>query len=89
MAFRLSFRGSLLKVEVTPAQATYELLDGPPLELAHHGELITVTADEPVTLGLPPVSHRAAPTQPPGRAPVRRGKSQHETLEQPVALDAS
>jgi alpha,alpha-trehalose phosphorylase len=89
LAFRLSFRGSLLKVEVTPAQATYELLDGPPLELAHHGEVVTVTADESLTLGLPPIPHLTAPTQPPGRAPVRRGTNQREKFAQPAAFVAT
>jgi alpha,alpha-trehalose phosphorylase len=88
MAFRLSFRGSLLEVEVTPARATYTLLEGRPLEFAHHGEISTVTADEPLTLSLPPVPRRPTPAQPPGRAPVRRGKSEREELEQPVTAVA-
>ena len=49
MAFCL-FRGSLLKVEVTPSEATYELPEGPPLALAHHREVVTATVGEPLTL---------------------------------------
>ena len=37
LAFRLFVRGSLLKVEVIADGATYEILDGPPLEVAHYG----------------------------------------------------
>jgi alpha,alpha-trehalose phosphorylase len=76
-------------VEVTPARATYTLLEGPPLELAHHGEVVTVTADEPLTLVLPPIPPRPRPTQPRGRAPARRGTNEREELEQPEALVAN
>ena len=76
LAFRLTFRGSLLKVEVTAGQATYDVLEGPPLELAHHGEVVTVFPGDVLTLELPPVPRTMTPTQPRGRAPIRRGKSQ-------------
>ena len=86
LGFRLTFRGSLLRVEVTPAQATYEVLEGPPLALVHHGAPVTVSAGEAVTLELPPVPHRPTPTQPHGRAPIHRdGKDQRE---QPAAVPA-
>ena len=77
LAFRLTFRGSLLKVEVRPGQATYEVLEGPPLELAHHGEAVTVGPGAPVTLDLPVVPQRPTPTQPAGRAadPPREGRA--------------
>ena len=74
LAFRLSFRGRLLKVEVIAAHATYEVLEGPPLELAHHGEVVTVVRGTPVTLELPAVPQWPTPTQPPGRAPLHRGR---------------
>ena len=89
LAFRVSFRGSLLAVEVTAGRATYDVLEGPPLELAHHGEVVTVTAGKPLTLGLPPVPQLPTPTQPPGRAPIRRGKSERQALDEQALLAAS
>jgi alpha,alpha-trehalose phosphorylase len=62
-------------VEATKAHATYTLLDGEPLEIAHHGERFTIIADEPAKLGIPePVSHQP-PEQPTGRAPARRAQA--------------
>jgi alpha,alpha-trehalose phosphorylase len=72
LAFGLCFRGRRLKVEVEQQQARYSLHQGEPLEVAHHGETFTVTAAEPVMRAIPPAETRDAPTQPPGRAPVRR-----------------
>ena len=89
LAFRLTFRGSLLKVEVRAGQATYEVLEGPSLELAHHGEAVTVGPGAPVTLDLPGIPQRPTPTQPPGRAPIHRGKDERDAPEQSVALAAS
>jgi alpha,alpha-trehalose phosphorylase len=74
VAFGLISRGSRLRVEVTKANATYTVLDGAPLQIAHHGEAITVSASAPVTKPIPPLTVEGpAPTQPPGRAPQRRG----------------
>jgi alpha,alpha-trehalose phosphorylase len=72
LAFRLVFRGRRLKVEVVDGAAEYTLLDGEPLEIGHHGRLVTVSPDAPLRLPVPPVPLRAEPTQPPGRAPLRR-----------------
>jgi alpha,alpha-trehalose phosphorylase len=73
LGFRLVFRGRRLKVEATKAHATYELLEGPPLEIGHYDKTITVSADAPVTEPIPPAVSRPPPSQPPGRAPTRRG----------------
>ncbi|HEY2218212.1 MAG TPA: glycoside hydrolase family 65 protein [Gaiellaceae bacterium] len=73
LTFRLLFRGRRLKVVVTKREAVYTLLDGPPLEITHHGEPIELPADAEVTRGIPPAPERPAPRQPPGRAPIRRG----------------
>jgi alpha,alpha-trehalose phosphorylase len=59
---------------VTKTEASYTILDGPPLEIAHHGEAITVSGQEPVTRAIPPAVERPTPSQPPGRAPAQRGK---------------
>jgi alpha,alpha-trehalose phosphorylase len=75
LAFRLLFRGRQLKVEATPAGATYTLIDGEPLEIGHHGQTITVAKAEPVTHAIPPAPVRPTPNQPPGRAPARRGRA--------------
>ena len=83
LMFRLTFRGSLLKVEVTPTRATYEVLEGPPLAFAHHGKAVTVAAGDPLTLELPTAPRRPTPAQPPGRAPIHRdGRDQRETTEE-------
>jgi alpha,alpha-trehalose phosphorylase len=74
LAFRLVIRERRLKVEATKTQSTYTLLDGAPLEIRHHGKAITISADEPVTESNPPAVSRPSPSQPRGRAPVRRGE---------------
>jgi alpha,alpha-trehalose phosphorylase len=73
LAFRLVFRGRRLKVEVTKQNASYLLVEGDPLDIAHHGETITVGRGEAVTRDIPPAPARPAPSQPPGREPVHRG----------------
>ncbi len=72
LAFRLLFRGRRLLVSVTKEGATYTLLDGEPLELAHHGKRFTVSTWNPMTYEIPPVVERPAPRQPEGRAPAGR-----------------
>ena len=70
LAFRLLFRGRRLKVDLTKTNASYELLDGPPLEVRHHGKPLVLAAGEPVLEAIPPPPSRPAPTQPYGRAPL-------------------
>jgi alpha,alpha-trehalose phosphorylase len=72
LKFRLMFRGRNLLVEVNHEHASYSLLEGQPLELGHHGERVTVSAEEPLELPIPAIRPREAPRQPPGREPVRR-----------------
>jgi alpha,alpha-trehalose phosphorylase len=72
LAFRLVHRGRCLRVDVTPGEARYELLDGEPLALHHHGERFELPADEPVVRAIPDSPQLPAPSQPRGRAPVRR-----------------
>jgi alpha,alpha-trehalose phosphorylase len=71
LCFRLRWRESSLRVTVTPAEATYEV-SGPPVELSHHGETLTV-AGEPVTRAIPRIEELAAPPSP--RPPKRRRDS--------------
>jgi alpha,alpha-trehalose phosphorylase len=72
LSFGVVFRGRRLRVEVQPDHAAYELLDGDPLELIHHGERITITAEEPLRRPVPPAPQRPVPRSPAGRAPGLR-----------------
>ena len=72
LSFRLLFRGRRIRVEMDHEQARYFLLGGAPLDVAHHGDNVTLTPGEPVTRPIPKPLSREAPSQPPGRAPARR-----------------
>ncbi len=71
LKFRLKYCGRRLHVTVNHTHATYQLMDGEPLEIRHHGSAVTVAGD-PVELDIPRIQERPRPSQPPGRAPVRR-----------------
>ncbi|HEX7322530.1 MAG TPA: glycosyl hydrolase family 65 protein, partial [Mycobacterium sp.] len=76
LAFTLTMQTRCLAVEITPSAVTYTLHAGDPLHLAHHGEPITVTQDNPIIRPVPAESRTTEqPTQPPGRAPVARRRS--------------
>ncbi|MGW3205644.1 glycoside hydrolase family 65 protein [Streptomyces sp. NPDC001135] len=84
VAFTVLVRGRGLKVDIGQSRTRYQLVEGPPLVVLHHGEPTTVTADEPVDRPMPPVPARPEPQQPPGRHPVGLlgGEEQRaETLE--------
>jgi alpha,alpha-trehalose phosphorylase len=73
LAFGLCFRGRRLKVEVLPDHARYSLLKGATLELTHHGQIVSVTAEKSASRAIPPApAHEAVPKQPSGRAPAQR-----------------
>jgi alpha,alpha-trehalose phosphorylase len=72
LSFRVRFRGRRLKIEVEQRHATYSLLVGEPLEVTHHGESLTLEREQPAVRPIPRLTRRRAPTQPRGRAPVRR-----------------
>ena len=72
LAFHLLFRGCRLRVEVTPTEATYRLLEGSPLSVRHHGEEILLSVDRAVSRPIPPLKAGPRPCQPAGRAPVAR-----------------
>jgi alpha,alpha-trehalose phosphorylase len=72
LRFRLMYRGRSLLVDVNHQNATYSLLDGQPLELDHHGDRVTVSGEESLTLEIPAIAARPAPEQPRGRAPANR-----------------
>ncbi|MGI8801851.1 MAG: glycoside hydrolase family 65 protein [Solirubrobacteraceae bacterium] len=73
LAFRIGFRGSRLRVEVGGEETAYSLLDGPPLEIRHFGEPVTV-GRVTRTFAAQHVTPTGTPTQPKGRAPTRRGR---------------
>jgi alpha,alpha-trehalose phosphorylase len=61
-----------LRIEVEPTHATYTVLTGEPVDIHHHGEPITVSADQPVQRPIPRAKQLEPPTQPRGRAPRHR-----------------
>jgi alpha,alpha-trehalose phosphorylase len=69
IGFGLLYRGRRLRVEIHRASARYELLEGDPLELEHHGETCTVASGSPKELPIEALEPRPAPSQPPGREP--------------------
>jgi alpha,alpha-trehalose phosphorylase len=75
LTFGMCFRERRLRVEVTHEEARYSLLEGPPLEVTHHGQTINVTTTEPVSCRIPEIAGGGALTQPAGRSPTRRGGS--------------
>ena len=78
LAFRVGYRRRVLLVEVTPTQATYSVLQGPSLSLAHHGRAVSVGMGRPLTLSIPSAPERPVPLQPPGRPPGLGGRVPRE-----------
>ena len=72
LSYRVSHRGRNLKVEVENDEASYTLLSGEPLEVRHHGEVLRLSGDAPVTRQVSVPPERERPSQPPGRAPRDR-----------------
>ena len=69
LVFRLRYRGRRLCVTIGNRRVRYELLDGDPLLLRHHGQELLLDgkgADREV----PKVEAGPAPQQPPGREPI-------------------
>jgi alpha,alpha-trehalose phosphorylase len=75
LTFRMLFRGRLLHVELAGDHVTYSLRKGEPLDLQHDGEPVTVAADAPVTRPIVRPPARPEPSQPYGRAPLRRHRT--------------
>jgi len=72
LRFRLVFRGRCLRVDVTKKNATYALLEGEPLRIAHHGRALDLTTTDALTEEIPSLPERPRPSQPHGREPTRR-----------------
>jgi alpha,alpha-trehalose phosphorylase len=71
LAFRIRYRGRRLAVTAENGQATYELLEGPPLTIVCHDERIDV-GEKPICRDIPEVRRDDRPVQPEGRAPRQR-----------------
>jgi alpha,alpha-trehalose phosphorylase len=70
LRFALIYRGRRLRVTVAGAQAQYELLDGEPITVEHHGEPVELEeVGKVATRPLKPARVRARPAQPAGREP--------------------
>jgi alpha,alpha-trehalose phosphorylase len=72
LCFRVTFRGRQIEVEIGARRAIYTLREGEPLEIAHHGEVVTIAPVEPLSLDIPAADPGPRPSQPPGRQPVQR-----------------
>jgi alpha,alpha-trehalose phosphorylase len=73
LSFRLQYRGRGLRIDVGSDHARYELLDGEPLDLLHHGEPFTLEPSSPQTRPCPPPPKLPPIAPPPGRSIGRRG----------------
>jgi alpha,alpha-trehalose phosphorylase len=69
LIFRFRYRGRRLCVSIGSRRARYELLDGEPLTLLHHGTELEL-AGKPIERDIPKITAGPAPTQPKGRAPI-------------------
>ena len=77
IAFPLAFRGRQLRVEITPASATYTLHSGGALELEHWGTMLTIRPGNPARAPISEPVPVPVLRQPPGRAPERRRPGIH------------
>jgi alpha,alpha-trehalose phosphorylase len=80
LTFRVTFLDRLLKVSVNRNRVTYTMARGEPLTFAHYGKELRLTAGRSVVRPVPKLMTSEESTQPPGRAPARRG------LEKPRVL---
>ena len=71
LRFRLRYRGRRLRVAISSSRARYELLDGDPLTVVHHGKEFQLGM-KAAEHQIPPVTAGPRPEQPPGRAPYSR-----------------
>ncbi len=71
LKFRLRYRGRKLRVTINLEHARYELLEGDPLSVVHHGKEFML-GQKASQHDIPPVQPGPRPEQPPGRAPFRR-----------------
>jgi alpha,alpha-trehalose phosphorylase len=70
LRFGMTLLGCQLRVDITPDEASYKLLEGDTLNLRHHGQKITVRAGKAISKPIPPAVTPAPVHQPPGRPPL-------------------
>ena len=76
IAFHVVFRDCRLRVEIVATEARYSLLTGTTMQVHHHGENITLSANNMVVRPIPPLQDAGPrPAQPPARGPAVRGTS--------------
>jgi alpha,alpha-trehalose phosphorylase len=80
LTFRLTFLDRLLKVTVNRSRVTYAMVRGKPLSFDHYGTQLRLTSARPVVRTIPKLPALEEPTQPPGRAPARRGQEKAREL---------
>ncbi|HEY2562217.1 MAG TPA: glycosyl hydrolase family 65 protein, partial [Acidimicrobiales bacterium] len=74
LRFTLRYRARRLSVTIQQDSATYELLEGDPITVFHHGNRLDLR-DRPVVAALPALGATPEITQPPGRAPIHRQRT--------------
>lgn len=72
LSFRMIVRGSKIVVAIDAGKATYRLMDGPPIQLAHHGEPFVLDDEGPIILDIPQLVTSDPPKAPVGCEPYRR-----------------
>jgi alpha,alpha-trehalose phosphorylase len=82
LRFRLRYRGRKLRVTITPGQARYELLDGEPMAVVHHGNEFKL-GERASEHDIPQVKAGPRPAQPARRAP----QPAHEPISLPPHLE--
>ena len=87
LSFRMVVRDTKIVVAIDGDTATYRLLGGEPIELAHHGHSFLL-AEHPVTMAIPKIANRTPPAQPIGREPYRREFAEHTPTRSPSATHA-
>jgi alpha,alpha-trehalose phosphorylase len=74
LTFRMRYRGRKLSVTIRGNRARYELLDGDPMPVNHHGEEFEL-GHRAIERKIPPAKAGPRPDQPPGRSPYSRGSA--------------
>jgi alpha,alpha-trehalose phosphorylase len=71
---RMRYRGRKLRVTIALDRAKYELIEGDPMPVTHHGEEFEL-GKKPVERKIPRVEASPRPEQPHGRPPYSRGST--------------
>ncbi len=69
LSFAIEVRGTLLRVEMLPNEATYRVERGAGIHLTHWDEAVDLTEKHAATLPIPPPPDLPRPSQPPSREP--------------------